>query len=227
MIGALVEVRQAEEDGGEDERGRASHAAFEQVLQPSAKEKLLWHCDQEKSEGKGGESMHRVGHDGVEVKEADSEPQCNCYGRVEEELAPADAEIAQSEPEVESDAVKLADAEEGVDAGVQQQNFIEGAEARGPRGLKPAKIDGEAKHNEYEKVSPVAALVGVGAPGAVEKHRDGDGQQRIEHEPAPLKDVRGAGDERVGNAEERGEQEPHRHRQALGLRGGGGEKCRR
>src|SRR6185312_648062 len=130
-----------------------------QVFKPSAKEKLFGHGHQEKAESKGGEGMRRVGHRCVKVEKADAEPQPNGDGRVEEEFAPADTQIAQSQAEVESDAVKLADAEETVNAGIEQQDFIEDAEARGPCGLKPAEIDSQAQHHEDEEVTPVAALV--------------------------------------------------------------------
>lgn len=68
--------------------------------------------------------------------------------------------------------------------------------------------------------------LGSAPPGAVEKRRDGDGQQRIEREPTQSKDVCGAGDERLGNAEKSGEQNPRERGQALCLCGEGGEERR-
>jgi len=206
--GALVEMRQAEKHSGEDEGGDASHTSFEEVLQPSAKEKLFGHGDQEEREREGGESAGRAGHDGMQVKEAGGEPDDDGDGRVEEEFAPANAEVARAQAEVESDSVELADAEEGVDAGIEQKDFIEGDEARRPCGLEPAEIDSEAEDDEDEEVAPIAALVGIGATGAVEQGCNGNGQQRVESDPPPLENVCRAGDERVGNAEQRGEQEP-------------------
>src|SRR6185503_12152386 len=74
VSGALVEMRESEKHGGQDERGGASHAAFQQVFKPSAKEKLFGHGHQEKAESKGGEGMRRVGHRCVKVEKADAEP---------------------------------------------------------------------------------------------------------------------------------------------------------
>src|SRR6185312_287867 len=47
-----------------------------------------------------------------------------------------------------------------------------------------------------------AALVGVGATCAVEVNCDDDEKQRIEGQPAPFEDVRGARNEHVGNRQQ-------------------------
>src|SRR6185437_365427 len=133
------------------------------------------------------------------MKEAEGEPQGNGDGRVEEELAPADAEVARAQAKVESHAAELADAEKGVETGVEQKDFIERSKTRRPRRLDPAEIDGEPENRKHEEVAPVGALVGVGATCAVEENRDDDGKQRIEGQPAQFEDVRAARNEHVGN----------------------------
>ncbi len=46
----LIEVRQAKKDCGQKQRRGASHAPFQQVLQPSAKEELFRNGDEEEGE---------------------------------------------------------------------------------------------------------------------------------------------------------------------------------
>ena len=57
---------------------------------------------------------------------------------------------------------RLADEEEAVDAGVEQEHLVEDGEVRGPGGLEPAQVDGEAEGEEDQEVAPVAGLVWVG-----------------------------------------------------------------
>src|SRR6185312_1706459 len=157
--------------------------------------KALGDGDEKEGEGEGFNGAPRIWQKAVEMEETEGESQRNGYGRVEEELAPADAQVARAQAKVESDSVELADAEKGVETGVEQKDFIERSKTRRPRRLEPAEIDGEAENREHEKVAPVGALVGVGATCAVEENRDDDGKQRIERQPAPFEDVRGARNE--------------------------------
>ena len=74
----------------------------------------------------------------MEVQEVEREADGDGDGGVEGEFAQADGEVAQAEAEIEADSVELADVEEGVDAGVEEENLVEDGEVRGPGGLEPA-----------------------------------------------------------------------------------------
>lgn len=219
--GALVEVGEAEEDGGDEEGGGAAEAALEKILEPAAEEELLRHGDEEEGETPGDGDGRDGGPDtpvieagergdrpeAVEMEEAEAEADGEGDGEVEGELAQAGGEVAQAEAEIEADAGERTQGEEAVEAEVEEQDLVEDDEMRGPGGLEPAEIDGEAEDGEDEEVLPAAALVGeigIGFGGAAEEQGDGDGKQGVEGKPAPAEDASGAGDEQVGDGEQGG-----------------------
>ena len=75
---------------------------------------------------------------GVEVQEAEREAEGYGDGGIDDELAEADGEVAWAEAEVEAYAVELADEEEAVDAGVDEDDLVEDGEVWGPCGFEPA-----------------------------------------------------------------------------------------
>ena len=75
---------------------------------------------------------------GVEVEEAEREAEGYGDGGIDDELAQADGEVAWAEAEVEAYAVELADEEEAVDAGVDEDDLVEDGEVWGPCGFEPA-----------------------------------------------------------------------------------------
>jgi hypothetical protein len=81
----------------------------------------------------------------------------------------------ETKTEIEAYAVQLADVEYAVDAGIQQEHFVEDGEMRGPGGFEPAEVDGEAEGEEDQEVAPVAGLVGVGLCGLMHEGGDRDG----------------------------------------------------
>ncbi len=201
----FVEVGEAEEQRGDEERRGAAEAALEQVLQPAAEEELLRDGDEEEGEEEHSSKLERVRperRDGVQVQEAERETKDEGDRRVEGELAQADAEVAEAEAQIEADAVEAAQQEEAIDAGVEQQDLVEDGEVRGPGGFEPAQVDGEAEQGQDEEVAPGAALGGIGAAGVEQQGRDGDREQDIEEEPAPAQVAGGEGDEGVGERQE-------------------------
>ena len=203
--GALVEVGQAEEDCGEEERGVASDAALEQVLHPAAEEELFGDSDEEEGEDGGCDCSREAWPDWVEVEEAEGEAEGDGDGSVEGELAQADGDVAEAEAEIEAYVVEAANEEEGVDAGVEEEHLVEDGEVRGPGGLEPAEVYGEAERDKDEVIAPVAALVGVHQASLVEECGYCDGKKCVEGEPWPGEGSMGDGDEDVGDAEDCGD----------------------
>src|SRR5215472_2030819 len=76
--GALVEVRQAEEDGRGEEGACAADAPLQQILEPSPKKKFLRHSNEEEREDpRTGElEQHCAAWEshGVQVKKAQFQP---------------------------------------------------------------------------------------------------------------------------------------------------------
>ena len=161
----------------------------------------------------------------VKVQEAEDESDGDGDGRVEGELAQSDEEVAHAQAEVEADVIELTDAEQGVDSGVEQKDFVEDGEMSWPCGFEPAKIDGEPEEREDEVVAPGAVLRSVGAAGVPHERSDSDGKNGIEREPAPMKGVSGAGDQNIREAEDGGKQKLCGPRKPLRSGGDFGEEC--
>jgi hypothetical protein len=66
---ALVEVREAEENGGCQQRPALSEAALQKVLHPAAKEKLLRDRDKEEGEDPTQHNVRQLRNISVEVEE--------------------------------------------------------------------------------------------------------------------------------------------------------------
>ena len=202
--GVLVEVGEAEEGGGEEERGGAAEAAFEEVLHPAAEEDFLGERDGEEGVDPEGCDEPGMGDAAVEVEESESEAERDGDGRVEEEFAEAGAEVAEAEAESVADAGELADGEESIEAGVEEDELAEDVDAGRPGGLEPAEIDGEAEGDEDEEVQPVGALLGVEAGGDVKDGGDGGRDEQIEDEPGPGEGVGGEADDEVRRGKDGG-----------------------
>ena len=89
-----------------------------------------------------------------------------------------------------------------VDACVEQEDFVEDDKMGRPGMLEPAEIDGEPKVGEEQKIAPVAVLGGIDAAGLLHEDGDGDGQERVEGEPAPGEYSAGEGNEYVRDTED-------------------------
>lgn len=89
------------------------------------------------------------------------------------------------EAKIESDAVQTANKKETVDAGIEQDHFVEDGQVWWPCGLEPAQVNRETKGEEDEIVSPIAGLMLVDVSGVLQEERDGDREQSVESEPVP------------------------------------------
>jgi hypothetical protein len=118
--GALVPVGKAEEHGGEEQGHGTAEAPFEQILQPAAKEELLWYGDAQKGEEECAEGRERSRPHGMKVEKSQDPAEEDGNGGVETELAQRNAGIAQGEAKIESNAIELAHNQEAEDACVQQ-----------------------------------------------------------------------------------------------------------
>ncbi len=99
----------------------------------------------------------------MRVQKAEAQAQNQGDRSVEGHLAQTDGDVAQAQAEVEAGSLKLADEDEAVDAGVEQQDLVEDGQVRRPRPLEPAQIDGESEDRQDQEVAPVAALGGLGS----------------------------------------------------------------
>jgi hypothetical protein len=174
--GALVEVGEAEEDRSGEQRRGSAETLFEQILEPAAEEELFGDGDEEEREeereGRGEKPVPLR----VDVEEAQREAEEDGDGGVDCGLAETEFEISATDAEIEADTLELADGEEAVDAGVEQEDLAEDGEVWRPGGLEPAEIDGEADGGEDEEVAPVAVLGWVFLRGTIEEPGDGDGE---------------------------------------------------
>ena len=96
-----------------------------------------------------------------------------------QQLAKADTGVAESQTKVESDPIELADHKEPIDAGVEQQHFVEDRKMRRPRGLEPSQIDRKPQNRKHQEVAPGAALCDVDCLGLPQQCRCGNRQQRV------------------------------------------------
>ena len=108
----------------------------------------------------------------------------------------------EAKAQIEANVVELADEEESVDACVEQEDFVEDGKMGRPGMLEPAEIDGEPKVGEEQKIAPVAVLGGIDAAGLLHEDGDGDGQERVEGEPAPGEYSAGVRNEYVRDTED-------------------------
>jgi len=151
----LVEVREAEDGGGEDDRAGAAKTGFEHVLQESAEEKFFGDGDEEEGDQKSGSGGGGVRQSAVRRDEVKGNAERDDDRGEEEKLAKSDEEIAQARSKVVTDVVERASHEEGVQGGVDHQEFREGVQAvMRKRAVKPVEFDGEADDGEGEDVLP-------------------------------------------------------------------------
>jgi hypothetical protein len=148
MCGALVEVREAEENGGDHKRRAAAYAALQQVLHPGAEEEFFGHRGKEKychpaQQGAADSRLVAMGMD-----KAQRQPERNYDRREEKKLTQADFPVAPFQMEVESSSAQLANREKSIEARIDQKQFVQSAETVRPRVVKPAQIHGQPQHQQ-------------------------------------------------------------------------------
>jgi hypothetical protein len=92
--GPLVEVREAEEEGGRQQRAIAAESRLKQILHPSAKEQLFRDGDKEKREQKHFREVQRTRPNRMEVEKAERQAKGDRDRRIEKELSQADLHVA-------------------------------------------------------------------------------------------------------------------------------------
>src|SRR5208282_945189 len=121
----------------------------------------------------------------MRMKKAQRQSQPEDQRCEENQLAQSGFPVTPAEVEVKAGAGELADGEESVQARVDQEKFPPARQAVWPGSLEPAQIHGEAEGEENERVSPVAALLGIGAGGLPQQPGDGYGQRSVQSAPFP------------------------------------------
>src|SRR5579859_601574 len=91
--GALVEVGETEQAGGDEQRARRSNATLKKILHPAAKEELLRHGDKEEREQPCEHSARNRRKDRMEMEEAEEQPSGDSDRRVRSQRKHSDAEI--------------------------------------------------------------------------------------------------------------------------------------
>jgi hypothetical protein len=79
--------------------------------------------------------------------------------------------------EVISRATQAADGDEPIQSRIRQQQVVQPAQARGPSGVEPAQIYGQAQGEKNDRVAPVAVLLRVGHRRPRQEPRDRDRQE--------------------------------------------------
>src|ERR1700683_879376 len=138
----------------------------------------------------------------MEMEKPEAQAEREGDGRVEGKFAQTDGEVFETQAQVETGSVELADEDEAVDACVQKKHLVEDGQVRRPGALEPAQIDGEAKNEKDEEVAPVASLGRVGTAGVPKQHGDQYRKQSIKQKPPPAKHFAGESNQYVGGAQE-------------------------
>lgn len=95
--------------------------------------------------------------------------------------------------------VEVAEDKEAPEASVEEEDLAEDGEARGPGGLEPAKVDGEAEGDEDEEVGPGAVPLGIDTVRVMKQKGDGHRREEIDEKPEEVEGVGVETDEDVGN----------------------------
>src|ERR1700676_4204898 len=111
-----------------DEQSRpSSDSTLQQVLHPSAKEKLFWHGDKNKNAGPGKRRFARCRHVSVRMDEAERNSQHEHCGREKQKLAQARLPVVPMQVEIKSSAAQAADSKKRVQTRIHQQQIIQPA----------------------------------------------------------------------------------------------------
>jgi hypothetical protein len=103
--GALVEVREPEENSGSQQRPALTQASLQKVLHPAAKEELLRNRDKEKREDPAEQDMRHRRNIGMEVQKAKPQSKRDRKGSIDHKLAPANPQVGQPKAKIEADTL--------------------------------------------------------------------------------------------------------------------------
>ena len=163
--GALVEVGETEEYRRRQQRSGASQPPLQKVLHPSPEEQLFRHGDECEGEEKRARKRQRSRPRRMEVQKAQAQAKRDRNRRVPPKLAQPGADVAETQAQIEADAIELPHQQESIDSCIQQQHLIEDRKVRRPRALKPAQIDRQTQRRKHREIAPVAVLRWIDRPG--------------------------------------------------------------
>src|SRR5260370_19135598 len=101
----------------------------------------------------------------MRMQEAQRQPSCENQGRKVSQFAQPGFPVTPAEMKVKAGAVELADHDESIESGIDEEQLPQACKAIRPRPLEPAQVHGQADCQENDGVSPIAALLGVGDCG--------------------------------------------------------------
>jgi hypothetical protein len=117
---AFVEVRKPEQGCGDEQGAYGPNAPLEKILHPAAKKKLFRDGNKEECEDPPEKNMPGRRHVGVEMKEAEEQPEGDGNGSVRRQPKQANAEVAQAKTEVETNLAQLPDGEKAIHPCIEQ-----------------------------------------------------------------------------------------------------------
>ena len=198
----VAEVHEAEEHSSDKDCQRAAQAAFEQVLEPSAEEKLLRHGDEEEDADPGSYKLGSLkqGHlngkavdEKVRMKKVEGKAGNDRDRKAEDELAQSDARITRLHAKIEARPFNGPESNKCVNAEIEEKESVEDGEVRRPGGIEQAKNDNETKKEKDEELSPTHAR-----GGHREQYRGDSGRQEdVKGQPWPTEDMGVARDKDV------------------------------
>ncbi len=144
----------------------------------------------------------------MKVKKTERQSERDSNWSEKREFSRPDAEVSQTQAEIETNMLQLADHKEAIDPRIQQQHFVKHGEMRRPCRLEPAQVNSNAEYREDKKITPFSPLIRVREIRAIKQQTDHDRQQKIKRKPTPAKLTIRTGNNRVWNAEQRRSQHP-------------------
>ena len=121
----LIKVRQAEQHRSHEQCGSTPEPTLQEVLHPSAEEQLLGHRNKREGEEEPSSKAKRSRPYRVGMQESHSESKRNRDRRVPTELAQSSANVAQTQAQVEADAIQLPNQDESINPRIQQKHLVE------------------------------------------------------------------------------------------------------
>ncbi len=204
---SFIEMREAEQRGRNPERRSASHPPFQKILDPGAKIKFLGNGNEDKDIDPGWNHREAQGV-AMRMEKAEHESQGECQRRKENQFVQPGFPIAPVEVKIKARPAKAADGDESIQRGIDEKQFSQARKPARPRPLEPAQINGQPQSQENDRVSPIAALFGIGGCSLSQQPCDRHGQRRVESAPMPCKRERGAGNDNVRQRAERWQSSP-------------------
>src|SRR5277367_232858 len=158
---ALVEMRQSKEHRRDHESGSPSHAPFEKVLHPGAKEEFFRHGNEKEDTQPSQRRRTCPWQVSMGMDEPERQTHSQNDRRKEEQFAQSAFPIAPAQVKVETASAQLTDSQKTVQADVHEEQLIQSLKSTGPRSVEPAEIYCQSQNQQNDAIPPVAALLRV------------------------------------------------------------------